>query len=429
MQNRVVAVMALLTAIALPLAFSQNAHAIPAFSRQYRTECSTCHTLYPELNEYGQVFLKNAYVYANKHAGEKGGESPVPSGNPGPGQPQTLSDELIHGLMIPGIPRWDPLSLTLNQSANYSDPAPNGDRWGFTTRDLVLEGGGEIRDLVGYYGTYNLYTHDSSISQGGPSNLNELFLIGRRIFGTPVNIKVGKFEPKLSLWKKSDEVIVTSFATSAFKEGNSPFSLETPQDAIEANAVVAKRIFMATGLVDRHGLPGVDAYGHLSVKFGGVDYLGNEPEVDFENESIWDYLVMTMAVYGYSGRNIDPFGSGITDSFNRIGGEFDIQFKRARVKFSCVSGQDSNSAYIFPETERNPLVFASEAEYYFGSPINVVGLFRYEYQNDGTALVRRFIPALAYTPLQNIKLALSYEHEIQPLNSNRQLLLNATISF
>lgn len=429
MQNGVIAAMALLIVVAIPLVHAQNAHAIPAFSRQYRTECSTCHTLYPELNEYGQVFLKNGYVYANKHAGAKGGDAPVPEGKQGPGQTQTISDEKIAGLMLPGIPKWVPLSLTVNQSLNYSDPAPNGDHWGFTTRDLVLEGGGVVRDTVGFYATYDLYTHDASSSEDGPSSLDELFLVWRRILGTPINIKVGKFEPKLSLWKKSDKVIVTSFATSSFKEGNSPFSLETTQDAVEANAIVANRLFMAAGLVDRHGLPGVDAYGHLSVKFGGVDFLGNEPEVDFEKESIWDYLAMTLAVYGYNGRNIDPFGSGINDSFYRIGGEFDILYKRARLRFSCVSGEDSNPYYIFPETVRNPLVFASEAEYYFGSPVKVVGLFRYEYQNDGNSLVRRFIPALAYIPLENIKLALSYQHEIQPLNTNRQLLLNATLSF
>ena len=28
------------------------------FTRQYKTECTTCHTIYPELNEYGQAFLR-----------------------------------------------------------------------------------------------------------------------------------------------------------------------------------------------------------------------------------------------------------------------------------------------------------------------------------------------------------------------------------
>ncbi len=429
MQNRLVAVIALLIAVALPLALAGNAHAIPAFSRQYRTECSTCHTLYPELNEYGQAFLKNAYVYSNKHAGEKGGGAPASSLKPGPGQAETGSDEKIPGLMLSGIPKWIPLSVSANQSLTYNDHAPDGDHWHFTTRDVVLQGGGSVLDLAGFYATGNIYVHDSSSSQNGPNRLDELFLMWRRIFGTPVNIKFGKFEPKLSLWKKSDNVIVNSFATSAFKVGNSPFSLESTQDALEANAVIADRLFMAAGMVDQHGEIGKDAYGHLSVKISGADFLGNEPDVDFEKESIWDYLAITLAVYGYKGFNKDPFGSRAGNNFYRIGGDFDILYKRARVRFSCVSGQDSNSDFIFPKTERKPLVFASEAEYYFGSPAKVVGLFRYEYQDDGTAVVRRYIPGLAYIPLQNIKLALSYLHEEQPQVVNRQLLLDLSISF
>lgn len=43
-----------------------DAHAIPAFTRANNVECSTCHTIFPELNEYGEAFLKNGYVYFGK---------------------------------------------------------------------------------------------------------------------------------------------------------------------------------------------------------------------------------------------------------------------------------------------------------------------------------------------------------------------------
>jgi hypothetical protein len=68
---------------------------------------------------------------------------------------------------------------------------------------------------------------DSSISQGGPSNLDELFQAWRQIFGTMVNIKVGKFEPNLGLLKMNDNGIATSFATFAFKVGD-PQSARNP---------------------------------------------------------------------------------------------------------------------------------------------------------------------------------------------------------
>jgi hypothetical protein len=37
---------------------------------------------------------------------------------------------------------------------------------------------------------------------------------------------------------------------------------------------------------------------------------------------------------------------------------------------------------------------------------------RFEYQDDGRGLVRRFIPTLGYAPLENVKVALEYKHEI-----------------
>jgi hypothetical protein len=47
---------------AFQLAAAGTAFAIPAFSRAHKVECTTCHTIAPELNEYGEAFLKNSYV-------------------------------------------------------------------------------------------------------------------------------------------------------------------------------------------------------------------------------------------------------------------------------------------------------------------------------------------------------------------------------
>ena len=55
-----------ITAMVVVTLFSMPAHAVPAFSRAHKVECTTCHTIYPELNEYGDAFLKNSYVYVGK---------------------------------------------------------------------------------------------------------------------------------------------------------------------------------------------------------------------------------------------------------------------------------------------------------------------------------------------------------------------------
>jgi hypothetical protein len=428
MLTRVIVLLSLLLTCALPFVFARKAHAIAAFTRQHKTECSTCHTLYPELNEYGQAFLKNGYVYSEKRKGEKEAEKGV-----GAEKGETKSDagksDKNEGIRLSGIPELLPLSLTANQSIIYNDKSLDGDDWNFSTRDVVLQAGGAFRDLAGFYATYNLYTHATNSVQNDNNKLDELFMVWRHLLGSPVNIKFGKFEPRLSLWKKSDKIIVTSFATSAFKTGSSPFSMETTQDALEANAVLGGRVFVAGGVVDSKGQNSKDGYGHVSVKFGGADFLGNEPEIDFEHESIWDYLTLTMAAYGYAGRNSDPFGSFNRNDFYRTGGDIDLLYKRWRLRLSAVSGRDANPDYMTVKQQAKPLVMASEVEYFFGSPVNFAGIFRCEYQDSGTGIIRRYIPAVAYTPLQNVKFVLQYDHEDAPLFTNKLALLDVSFSF
>jgi len=49
----------------LPVPASPNVRAIPAFARKYGLPCSACHTAWPELNNFGQVFRDNGYQLMN----------------------------------------------------------------------------------------------------------------------------------------------------------------------------------------------------------------------------------------------------------------------------------------------------------------------------------------------------------------------------
>ena len=66
-------------ALATPIFTAGTAHAIPAFTRQHKTECATCHTIFPELTEQGLNFYKNSFVWTEaksaKAAKEPKGES------------------------------------------------------------------------------------------------------------------------------------------------------------------------------------------------------------------------------------------------------------------------------------------------------------------------------------------------------------------
>jgi hypothetical protein len=418
-----------------PLLAVNDAHAIPAFSRQHKTECSTCHTIYPELNEFGEAFLKNNYVYLGKKgAAAKGGAA-------GEAATETKNEWAF----LSGLPEQIPISFTGTVDLAYDEDAYDRDKLDLSARSLRLQAGGTFRDAAGFFITYNLYTQGMQNGQlisnpansannppNNTPNIDELFLVWREALNSPVNLKVGRFEPKLSLWKRSNRIItVPSYASTSYLVGNSPFSVDAREDALELNTVLFNRLLLAGGVVDRNGQNHKDGYGSASFKFGGTDFRGNEPEIDLERESIWDYLAVTMGVYGYAGRNgqFDVLGVARNlNDFHRIGAEMDVLYKRLHLKGSGSFGKDSNPALASVPVEVKSHAYTFEGEYYLGAPINLVPLFRYEYQEGVHGGTHRYIPALAYTPLQNTKLSLEYIYTDAPAGRNRTTLASLAFS-
>ncbi len=431
MHSQIKIVLLLLAASAFMLVTIENAEAIPAFTRQHKTECSTCHTIYPELNEYGEAFQKNSYVkktVAKSGAPVAGGEvsgegdseqsaklnSPAATGGEKTkGEEQKAKSN--EALLLAGIPDLIPVSFRATQNIVFNNDAADNHKFDFATRTFVLNAGGSFRDMFGFYGSYILDTHAEE--EAHVDKLHELFLQWRNAFGTPLNVKFGRFEPRLNLWKANNKITTSSLLAplSYGVAGTYPyrFTQTSSQDALEANAILWKRLFVAGGIVDRDGQDRKEGYGHVSLKIGGSDLHGNEPEMDLDNESIFDYLTVTFGGFGYVGRNTqNDTASAVKNRFYRAGGDMDLQYKRLRIKVSGVHGWDENPDYSdFAPTERNSVVIGSEAEYYLGSPVNAAALFRYEYLDDGHGITRSYVPAIVYTPLQNVKLSLEYRHE------------------
>lgn len=420
LKKQTAAAMLTLGFVLSPLLVPDHADAIPAFSRQHKTECSTCHTIYPELNEFGDAFLKNSYVWPGAKKGAQAAAAPAPEAKPG--------DEWSR---ISGLPAQLPISLTGTADFAYDDKAFDGNKTDLSTRSLRLHAGGSFREQVGFFGTYNLYTqgqqrnsptlavadnsspaNSANTPPNNTPNINELFLVWRHALDTPINLKIGRFEPKLSLWKKSNRVVtVPSYASTTYLVGNSPFSIDVPEDGVELNALLGNRALLAGGLVDRNGQNQKDGYAHLSVKLGGTDFKGHEPELELEGESIWDYLTITTGVFGYWGRNgrFDNLGVAQNlNNFRRAGAEMDILYKRLHLKGSGSFGRDTNPMLDQTRTVVDSHAYTFEGEYYLGAPIKLIPLLRYEYQRTAEGGTTRYIPAIAYAPLQNTRLTLEY---------------------
>jgi hypothetical protein len=427
--------MFLMGLVVSPLLRPGTADAIPAFSRQYKTECSTCHTIYPELNEFGDAFLKNSYVWPKAAA--------VPKAKPAQESAKETKNEWA---WLSGLPEQIPISFTGTVDLAYDNHAFDGNKLDLSARSLRLHAGGAFREAAGFYVTYNLYSQGQQNGQAASSNpttsnntppnntpnISELFLVWRHALDTPINLKVGRFEPKLSLWKRSNRVItVPSYASTAYFVGNSPFSVDAPEDGLEVSAVVGNRLLLAGGVVDRNGQNHKDGYGSASFKIGGTDFKGVEPEVDMESDSIWDFLTITLGTFGYSGRNGQFDNLGIAQNLNdfyRVGGEMDVLYKRLHLKGSGTFGRDSNPLFADVAAPFESHAYAFEGEYYLGAPINLIPLFRYEYQQGIRGGTRRYIPAVAYAPLQNTRLSLEYIYADAPEGINRTTLASLAFS-
>jgi len=435
------------------LASYDNAHAIPAFSREHNTECATCHTIFPELNEYGDVFLKNGFVWA-KHKKE---EKPAAVNKPeirGEGDPALLAQlrekaatsEAVRDngpamggaqhksepLWLAGLPQTVPLSISAALNASYDDDA-SYDKVDLSSRAVSLLSGGVFRDKVGFYLKYNLYAEGSfdpavsntplNSSPPNASDLEEFYLVWRNTLGTPINLKAGRFRPQLSLWQKSNKVGIADFATTSFKVGSSSFTSDSTEDAVEANAVIFDRLYLAAGVVDRNGQDRNEGYGHVSIKLGGSDFHAREPELDLDHESILDYVYLVIGGYGYTGCNSGTLASNERNNFYRAGTELDLVVMNARFKFAWAKGVDKNpdfASHIKTDTD----VYAAQGGYMVTK--DIMAQFRYEYQEmaDGTT-IERYIPTVSFSPLEIQNTKVTLEHQLVTdgdENSNISLL-------
>src|SRR5712692_9540407 len=123
MKRRVVngSIMASLTAVVVVLwvmlASVSKTSAIPAFSRKYQTSCTTCHSNYPELNDFGEAFKKNGFKFP-KDDDTFVKEPPVLLGS-------KAQKEAFPGAVYPGeIPGSVPIAFRYSGFASYHNQQP-----------------------------------------------------------------------------------------------------------------------------------------------------------------------------------------------------------------------------------------------------------------------------------------------------------------
>lgn len=392
---------------------AERAQAIPAFARLYKTECNTCHTIFPDRNPFGDAFRKNSYVWPGKlpeEVPESVQYTPVPSKQEGREWMVTIPDQ------VP-ISFWVNHDFILNK-----DKKPQIDLDGMT--ELELFTAGNFRGKAGWWAEYNFAPdHD----------IGEVYLQFRHLFTSPVNVKVGRFFPKLSLWKSNDSTTISSYGYNNMVVGvnpritppttGNPFMIDREQGGGEINSLIGNRMFVAVGAVTppEKTRNGPDLYAHLSMRFGGMDFNGSAPEISLVRESIWDDLALTFGTFGYFGSSsntlFDPATNkdlNFANDFYRMGIESEVLYKQLRFRMNAIFGEDKNPQGPAGIGKQEKSLFVmGQGQYIFSKKI--LTAFRYEHQDiEHEGITRRYIPTVVYAPWQNIRVALEYVHEIQP---------------
>lgn len=277
-------------ATVLPLAAMERADAaIPAFSRMYRTACSTCHTAAPKLNVLGEAFRLNGYRMPQNRL-LKRGDDPVSLGEPewDEAWPRSVRSSDLPGLL--------PLALRIVSDAQVTrdERVPYDATYRFPHEIQLLAGAplGEAVAVfldVGWSPDRDLELHQAKIElrdavPGLPPRMMNLS-VGLQdpyllTFGHP-HIDRAARQPFFWQTFEAFEVEVRMAGEDEPIRTDNDLALGHSQPSVELDGLIGRRFYFGAGLgqgigdgaTDRNGRK--DFYYRVRYKLGGMDLVGS----------------------------------------------------------------------------------------------------------------------------------------------------------
>ena len=407
-----------LFSLLVPAMFCVNSQAIPAFSRQYGTSCSTCHVDFPKLNDFGKAFKDAGFKFP------KDDESfikvpPVLLGAP-------ANKELFPRSIWPGtIPGLPPVGLRYNHffqvvttnrnnfnlQNNTGDPALNQ----FIPRTDFQAGLFSIF-MAGNFGSDIAFWVDDDLSvggSGGDGGLGDGYLkfvnIGRflKLPTDALSLRVGQFELDLPFsparsWNLSgwDIYDQPNIGIASQQNVNNAFALSNAAQGVEISGGHSYRGYhYSLAIVNQNtgGTPGggtnvspvvtytsdsnfKDIYARFAYRFN----LERDPASRNEIQAAGatgprDHTFLTLGTLYFYGRSVQRFQgqdtSGIPvvltarEPFYRVGGDFNFNYHAFNLFGQFIYGRDQNLLPVIPAGQPLPNGFGT------GSPAHYSGGF------------------------------------------------------
>jgi hypothetical protein len=396
---------------------SCNSHAIPAFSRQYGTSCSTCHLDFPKLNDFGKAFKDAGFKFP------KDDESfikipPVMLGAPAN---KELWPHSIWPGTIPGLP---PVGLRYNHFfqvvsdnrnnfnfQNPSDPALQQ----FIPRTDFQTGLFSIF-MAGNFGSDIAFWVDDDISVGGSGADGGLgdgylkFVNISRFLKLPtdsLNLRFGQFELdlpfsparswNLSGWDIYDQPNI-GVANPLFtaQNVNNAFALSNAAQGVEISGGHQYRGYhYSLAIVNQNtgGTPGTgtnvppvvaytsdsnfkDVYARFAYRFNLERDPASRREIQAAGASgPRDHTYLSLGTLYFYGRSVQRFqgqdstGTQIVltarEPFYRVGGDFSFNYRTFNLFGQFLYGHDQNLLPLIPAGATLPTSFTPGSAAHF----------------------------------------------------------------
>jgi hypothetical protein len=313
-----------LALLVLVAAGARPASAVPVFARKYQTSCTTCHSIFPKLNPFGEAFRLNGYRMPSETE-DMVKEKPVSMGSD---RQKDMFPEMLYPSSLPGNA---PFALNMKLAALWSKSTDdtgvhkvNGD-FQFP-QEANLFTAGTLGDNFGFLGevTFAENPDGSSGTEIEHAQLNIDSPFGPQNL---VHFRLGKIAPNVydgfqEMWIMTDAGIDTLFAYNpigihggtGLGEDGAGVSLPGLVRGVEMYGVAKHRLFYTLGVAQPilgegpNGSFGAndskDFYGRVDYKFGGMGLDGDTTGVTLPPEN-WREKSLRVGVLGYTGNGKD----------------------------------------------------------------------------------------------------------------------------
>lgn len=348
--------------IVATLTITEDAQAVPTFSRKYHTSCTTCHVGFPKINAFGDAFKNNGYRLPDDEVFVK--EPPVWLGSKAY---ERVWPKAIWPVSIPGNV---PIALRIIGQFKYDQTNAIADGKGKTSfefpHEIEFMSLGTLGDNLAFNLGFALQ------DEGERSAVERVYLEYSDVlsghYGIPkdlINIRGGFMDLMAMPFSTHNQNVFGSRPTIydfRISSGDQP-RIRDSQSGIEVFGIFNKRFRYATGVVNGIATDGAsgdfidnntekDVYVRAEYKFGGLPFSGAaDSGTGDQLSSSFSYFdqgpSVTVGTTGYFGVNQIDAATDVDSEYYRIMGFFRANRGRYNMDLVYLSQWDDAAAGQF----------------------------------------------------------------------------------